>query len=95
MPVDKETKVNSHFLPHHGITRDDRQTSKLHIVFDGSAKSSKLSFSLNECLEIGPNYVPQIFDSLINFRANPIALTADIEKAYGVHIPPKNRSSKV
>ena len=82
VPADKETKVNSHFLPHHGVTPDDKQTSKLRTVFDGSAKSSKFSSSLNECLEMGPNYVPQILDLLINFRVNSIALTADIEKAF-------------
>lgn len=37
---------------------------------------------MNDCLQTGPNYIPQLIDVLINFRWNPIALTADIEKAF-------------
>ena len=38
--------------------------------------------SLNDCLETGPNYTPQLFDTLVNFRWHKIGLTADIEKAF-------------
>ena len=36
--------------------------------------------SLNDCLEIVPNYIPLIFNMLVNFRWNLVALTTDIEK---------------
>ena len=53
--VDKEDvgeieKVN--YIPHHGVIRQDKQTMKLRIVYDASAKSS--GPSLNDCLYTGP-----------------------------------------
>jgi len=69
-------------LPHHGVTREDKETTKLHIVFDGSAKDTKTMYFLNECLEKGPNRIPHIFDILIKFRNNLIGIVADIEKAF-------------
>ena len=51
-----------HFLPHHGIIREDKETTKLRIVFDGSAKDGVKDLSLNDCLEKGPNTTPHIFD---------------------------------
>ena len=71
-----------HFIAHHGVFRTKRQTSKLRIVFDASAKSKPDSLSLNDMLENGPNFVPSLFDTLIDFRCHRIALTADIEKAF-------------
>ena len=43
-----------HYLPHHAVVRQDKQTSKLRIVYDASAKSSGVS--LNECLYVGPKF---------------------------------------
>ena len=54
----EQTIINendSYFLPHHGVIRQDKETTKLRIVFDGSAKPSEDDLSLNECLEKGPN----------------------------------------
>ena len=70
-----------HFLPHHGITREDKETTKLRIVFDGLAKDFKTVYSLNGCLEKGPNRIPHIF-TLVRFRRNSIGLMVDIEKAF-------------
>ena len=66
----------------HGIVHRDRETAKLRVVFDGGAKSSKDDFSLNECLELGDNYMPPLFDTLLRFCLHCIAITADIEKAF-------------
>ena len=71
-----------HFSPHHAVVRKDRETTKVRIVYDGSAKSSKQERSLNDCLETGPNFIPHIFDMLVKFRWNTVGLTADIEKAF-------------
>ena len=48
-----------HYLPHHGIVRQDHSTTKLQIVYDGSAKSIKDDCSLNDCLQVGPNFIPK------------------------------------
>lgn len=49
---------------------------------DGSAKNFKEERSLNDCLEVGDNHIPHIFDMLTKFRWNASELTADIEKAF-------------
>ena len=69
-----------HYLPHHGVLRGDKTTSKLRIVYDASAKST--GPSLNECLYTGPKFGQSIFDILIRFRLQRVALTGDIEKAF-------------
>ena len=51
-------------------------------MYDGSAKNCKDEQSLNDCLEVGENYIPHIFEMLTRFRWNLVALTEDIEKAF-------------
>ncbi|KAL5490750.1 hypothetical protein EMCRGX_G015929, partial [Ephydatia muelleri] len=69
-----------HYLPHHGVIRDDKQTTKLRIVYDASAKEG--GPSLNDCLYAGPPFGQFIFDILVRFRLHQVALVADIEKAF-------------
>ena len=81
----KETEVEGvHFSPHHAVVRTSRETTKVRVVYDGSAKSTKDDRSLNYNLNLNysPNYIPLVFDVLIKFRSNAVALTADIEKAF-------------
>jgi len=40
------------------------------------------SLSLNDCLMTGPNLIPKLFNILVKFRWNLVAVTADIEKAF-------------
>ena len=68
VPVSRENEVGVHFMPHHGVVRKDHETSKLRIVFDGSAKQNADEFSLNEHLGEGPNYIPSLFDVLVKFE---------------------------
>ena len=82
VPQEKENDSDAHFLCHFGVVRSDRQTTKLRVVFDGSAKSGQTDLSLNDRLEIGENYMPLLFDTLVRFRTHKVALTADIEKAF-------------
>ena len=81
-------RASVHYLPHHAVVRQDKQTTKVRIVYDGSARSAANSFSLNDCLMTGPNLIPKLFNILVRFRWNLVALTADIEKAFlmiGIH----------
>ena len=69
-----------HYLPHHAVVRKDKETTKVRIVYDASAKST--GCSLNECLHKGPKFDQKILDILLRFRTYRIAMTADIEKAF-------------
>lgn len=71
-----------HFSLHHAVVRKDHETTKVCVVYDGSAKTSKEEISLNDCLEIGPNFTPHVFDMLTKFRCNSVGLTADIENPF-------------
>ncbi|XP_065062963.1 uncharacterized protein LOC135689604 [Rhopilema esculentum] len=94
VPVEEENQGNPHFMSHHGVIRRDRETTKLRVVFDGSAKSHKEALSLNECLELGDNYMPPLFDTLLRFRSHAIAIIADIEKAFlQIEIDEKDRDA--
>ena len=81
VPKSEEIIQNCFFLPHHGVIRQDKDTTKLRIVFDGSAKADN-NVSLNDCLSKGPNHTPLILDILLRFRFYKIALIASIEKAF-------------
>nr|CAH7758002.1 unnamed protein product [Callosobruchus chinensis] len=71
----------TYFMPHRAVYRDDKDTTKIRIVFDASAHAPGLP-SLNEVLEQGENLTPHLFHVLINFRLGAIAIIADIEKAF-------------
>ena len=82
VPTIEENHGTAHFLSHHSIARQDQDTTKLCVVFDGSAKSSKEDLSLNDCLELGDKYLPLLFDRLLRFCLHDIGITADIKKAF-------------
>ena len=82
VPTEVENIEGVEFLPHHGVAREDRDTTKLRIVFDGSAMTYSDHLSLNDRLMNGPNCVPHLIDVLLRFRCHHYALTADIEKAF-------------
>ena len=81
-----------HYIPHHEVIRADKDTTKLRIVYDASARSGKNTSSLNDCLYAGPPLSPLIYDILLRFRAHKTALIGDIEKAFlNVSVHPKDR----
>ncbi|XP_028403419.1 uncharacterized protein LOC114526117 [Dendronephthya gigantea] len=82
-----------HYLPHHPVIRKDRETTKVRIVYNGSAKQEDSALSLNDCLHKGPNLIPKLLDILVRFRWHQVALTADIEKAFlMIGIPQEDRN---
>ena len=78
--TERPTIGKVHYLPHHGVIRHDKKTTKLRIVYDASARSG--GPSLNDCLYTGPKFDQKILDILLRFRSYRVALTADIEKAF-------------
>ena len=67
----------THYLPHHAVIKENKQTSKVCTVFEASSKVS--GPSLNDCLRKGPQLTPLLFDILLRFRSFAVALTADID----------------
>ena len=87
-----ELDGSTHYLPHHRVVRHDKLTTKVRVVFDGSAKHGTTALSINKCLEKGPNLVPRLFDVLVKFRGYPIGIMADVEKAFHqIQINPDDR----
>ena len=67
-------------MPHHGVQRPDKSTTKLRVVFDASSKIT--GNSLNDVLHVGPNLLTPLFDILIKFRKHKVGLMADIKQAF-------------
>lgn len=70
-----------HYLPHHPVVLQDKQTTKVRVVYDASARE-KVGPSLNDCLYSVPSLSETISDILIRFRCHKTALVGDIEKAF-------------
>jgi hypothetical protein len=68
------------YLPHFPVVRMDKTSTKVRIVFDCSAKTDGIS--LNDVIYAGPKLQQELFDVLIRFRRNPIALVCDIKEMY-------------
>ena len=68
----------AHYLPHHCIVKEDKETTKFRVVYDASSGKP----SLNDSLEKGENLVPLMFDVLMRCRAYKVALIGDIKEAF-------------
>ena len=79
-PTNGGVNQKLHYLPHHAIVRHDKETTKVRVVYDASARGT--GPSLNDCLHAGPKFNQRILDILLRFRTYRIPLTADIEKAF-------------
>ena len=80
--IDADNKANEFYLPHHPVIKQSSQTTKVRVVFDGSAKSST-GTSLNETLIVGSTIQDDIVSLILRFRLHVIyVMTGDIEKMY-------------
>nr|XP_031847717.1 uncharacterized protein LOC116433611 [Nomia melanderi] len=70
-----------YYLPHHVVTKVTSATTKLRMVFDGSAATST-GISLNDTLHTGPKIQDDLLYILLRFRIHRYVLTGDIEKMY-------------
>lgn len=85
-PVKTEpSSSDGYYSPHHAVLKETSMTTKLRVVFDGSAKITN-GISLNETLYTGPTIQSDLTSLLIRFRKHPIVVTGDIEKMYGQFI---------
>ncbi|XP_050494523.1 uncharacterized protein LOC126875676 [Bombus huntii] len=72
---------DGYFLPHHGVIKESSQTTKLRVVFDGSAPTTT-GVSLNDVLHTGPKLQDDLFFILLRFRSHQCVITFDVEKIY-------------
>ncbi|XP_077275585.1 uncharacterized protein LOC143904642 [Temnothorax americanus] len=81
-----------YYLPHHGVYKLDSATTKLRVVFDASSKCPN-GLSLNDTLLSGPKLQPDIVAVLLLFRAEPVAITADVKQMFRqIRIHPEHRN---
>lgn len=79
-----------HYLPHHAVIRHDKETTKVRVVYDASARSN--GTSLNDCLHTGPKFNQRILEILLRFQSYPVAFIADIEKVFlMISVNPQDR----
>ena len=69
-----------HYLPHHAVIKNERDTTKTRIVFDTSKVGNNPS--LNDCLHSGHCLLPLIFDIFMRFRIGDVDLVEDIKQAF-------------
>ena len=70
------------YLPHQAVYKASCTPPKFRRVHDGAARPHKGAYSLNDCLETGPNLTSNILHILLGFRKNEFGAVADIEKAF-------------
>ena len=79
-----ETELSSplqYYLPMHAVFKHSSSSTKLRVVFDGSAATTT-GISLNQTLAVGPTIQPTLSNILLKFRTYPIALNGDISKMF-------------
>ena len=92
LPSDPAPPVNQQFyLPTHGVAKESSTTTKLRIVFDGSATTTS-GASLNDTLLPGPSLYSLLTSILNQFRCHRIGMSADISKMFReVGLAPQDR----
>ena len=70
-----------YYLPMHAVFKHSSSSTKLRVVFDGSAATTT-GTSLNQTLAVGPTIQPTLSNLLLKFRSYPIALNGDISKMF-------------
>lgn len=82
----------SYYLPHHCVIKSESSSTKLRVIFDGSAITST-GYSLNDLQMVGPVIQNDLFEILLRFRKHTYIVVSDIERMYRqVLINPAQRS---
>lgn len=84
--IEKVTNKTPHsvimsYLPHQPVVTPDKATTKLRVVYDGSAKR-KTGFSVNDVMYDGPVLLPDMLGVIWRFRLGNYAASSDLEKAF-------------
>ena len=81
VPPEEQPPKTSFWLPMHPVFKEASTSTKLRVVFDGSAATTT-GLSLNQALHVGPTIQATLSEMLMKFRCYTIALNADISKMY-------------
>ena len=73
-----DRSLSKWYLPHFPVLRSDKDTTKVRIVLDASAKYK--GQALNDAILQGPKLQRELFDLLLRFRRQPVALVCDISE---------------
>ena len=77
----EEKRKEAYYLPHKAIFTPEK-TTKVRVVYDGSARPSKLKNLLNDVIYKGSNLLENLVAIFLRFRFHRIAILSDIEKAF-------------
>ena len=80
--ADQEAQGVECCIPHKPVVKDSAETTKICIVYDGSAKAHADAVSLNDCLYTGPSLQNNLWSVLVRERMHPLAITGDLKKAF-------------
>ncbi|CAG7731226.1 unnamed protein product, partial [Allacma fusca] len=80
-PNEVHSPSNAFYFPHHCVMKASSTTTKLRVVFDGSAKTSN-GISLNETQMIGPKVHSDLLPILLRFRMWLLSILADAKMMY-------------
>ena len=81
MDPKSQTDKDSYYLPWFPVIDRTRDTTKMRIVFDASAKDSE-GKSLNSEIESTPNRLNDLFTIIMRFRMYRYTLTADVSEMF-------------
>ena len=68
------------YLPHFSVVREDKETTKGRRVFDSVTRHCRIS--LNDTMLPGPLLHQDVFDVLLRFRSDPVALVAVLTEIF-------------
>lgn len=78
---ESEPVKDCYYIPHHGVYRPDKSSTRLRVVFNASMPTTS-GVSLNDILLNCKIPQLELFIIMIRFRKHRFAFTADIEKMY-------------
>ncbi|GBM05052.1 hypothetical protein AVEN_60237-1 [Araneus ventricosus] len=79
--TDNNEPSTSYYLPHHGVFKPDKTSTKLQVVFNASALNSN-GLSLNAIQMNGGLTQEDLFSIMLRFRKHKFVFSADIRKMY-------------
>ncbi|GBL77118.1 hypothetical protein AVEN_97348-1 [Araneus ventricosus] len=78
--VESSEPLTQYYIPHHGVQRPDKLTTKLRVVFNASSPTTT-GIGLNDILMKG-DVIEDVFQTISRFRRHKFAFTTDIQKMY-------------